>query len=80
VDYPIVKPDERWLNDWGGISAMPLTFMIDGDGKVMRRYLGATEEQIAGLIYDVEAALDGRELGPIVTPEVPNVSTEADKP
>jgi thiol-disulfide isomerase/thioredoxin len=80
VDYPIVKPDERWLNEWGGISVMPLTFMIDGDGRVMRRYLGATEEQIAGLIYDVEAALDGRELGPIVTPEVPNVSTEADKP
>ena len=80
VDYPIVKPDERWLNEWGGISVMPLTFMVDGDGKVMRRYLGATEEQIAGLIYDVEAALDGRELGPIVTPEVPNVSTEADKP
>jgi thiol-disulfide isomerase/thioredoxin len=80
VEYPIVKPDVRWLNDWGGISVMPLTFLVDGEGKIMRRYLGATEEQIKGLIYDVEAALDGRELGPIVVPDVPNVATEADKP
>jgi thiol-disulfide isomerase/thioredoxin len=80
VDYPIVKPDLRWLNEWGGISVMPLSFLIDGDGKVMRRYLGATEEQIQGLIADVDAALAGRELGDPIIPEVPNVATEADKP
>ena len=33
-----------------------------------------------GLIADVDAALAGRELGDPVIPEVPNVSTEADKP
>jgi hypothetical protein len=59
---------------------MPLSFLIDGDGKVMRRYLGATEEQIQGLIADVDAALAGRELGDPIIPEVPNVATEADKP
>jgi len=80
VDYPIVLPDQRWLDDWGGISVMPLTFMVDGEGKILRRYLGATEEQVAGLIYDIEAALDGRELGPIIIPETPNVATEEDKP
>jgi len=80
VDYTIVLPDQRWLDDWGGISVMPLTFLVDGEGKVLRRYLGATEEQIAGLIHDAEAALDGRELGPVIVPETPNVATEEDKP
>ena len=80
VDYPIVLPDQRWLDDWGGVSVMPLTFMIDGEGKILRRYLGAAEEQIEGLVHDVEAALDGRELGPVIVPETPNVATDADKP
>jgi thiol-disulfide isomerase/thioredoxin len=80
VDYPIIRPDQRWLVAWGGISIMPLTYMVDGEGKILRRYLGATDEQLQGMIYDVEAALDGRELGPIIIPEEPNVATEEDRP
>jgi len=80
IDYPIVLPDLRWLNAWGGISVMPMTFLVDGDGKILRRYIGATEEQIESLVFDVEAAIDGRELGPIIVPEEPAVSTEADRP
>jgi len=80
VDYTIVRPDLRWLNAWGGVSVMPMTFLVDGDGKILRRYVGATEEQIAGLVFDAEAALEGRELGPVIVPEEPAVATEADKP
>jgi len=80
LDYPILLPDLRWLNAWGGISVMPMTFLIDGEGKILRRYVGATTEQIEGLVFDAEAALEGRELGPVIIPEEPAVATEADKP
>ena len=33
-----------------------------------------------GLVYDTEAALDGRELGPMIIPETPAVATEEDRP
>jgi len=80
VDYTVIRPDVRWLTEWGGVSAMPITFLVDGEGKLVRRYLGATEEQIAGLVYDAEAALEGRELGPMIIPETPAVATEEDRP
>ncbi len=80
VGYPILRPDERWLEQWGGIAVMPTTFLVDGQGKILRHYIGATAEQIEALIYDATAALEGRALGPIVIPETPNVATEQDRP
>ena len=80
TDYPIMRPDLRWLQAWGGVAVLPTTVLVDGEGKILRRYIGATEEQIEALIFDAESALEGRELGPIIIPEVPAVATEADKP
>jgi thiol-disulfide isomerase/thioredoxin len=76
VTYPIVIPELRDVERWGGVSHFPTTFLVDGDGKILRRYIGAAPEQIEGLLVDIEAALDGRELGPIIIPEKPLVSTE----
>jgi thiol-disulfide isomerase/thioredoxin len=75
VSYPIVLPEARYLDEWGGVSSLPLTFLVDGKGKILRRYIGATPEQMDGLVTDVEAALDGKPLGPVIMPKKPFVAT-----
>ena len=78
VSYPIVLPEARYIDEWGGVSSLPLTFLVDGQGKVLRRYIGATPEQIEGLVADIEAALDGKPLGPVIIPTKPFVATGDD--
>jgi len=75
VTYPIVLPQARYYDAWGGVSNLPMTFLVDKTGTILRRYIGATPEQIEGLVTDVEAALDGRELGPVIVPDKPFVAT-----
>jgi hypothetical protein len=57
---------------------LPTTFLIDRKGVILRRYVGATPEQIEGLVYDIKATLAGLPLGPFVMPKVPAVATEED--
>jgi hypothetical protein len=58
---------------------LPTTFVIDSNGIIVRRYVGATAEQIKGLVADVEALLAGEPLGPMVIPDKPSVATEEDR-
>jgi len=78
VGYPIVVPESRYLDAWGGVALLPTSFLVDGQGKVLRRYIGAAPEQIAGLVTDAEAALEGRPLGPVIIPDEPVVATDKD--
>jgi len=71
LTYPIIRPDAYVNKDWGGVVVMPITFLVDRQGKIVRRYVGATPEQVAGLVTDVEAVLDGRPLGTMVLPDQP---------
>ncbi len=75
VRYPIVRIRSSISAEWGGVSALPASFLIGQDGKVVRRYVGATAEQVAGLVADVEAQIAGRPLAPMVVPPAPRVST-----
>jgi thiol-disulfide isomerase/thioredoxin len=79
VAYTVVKPHEESIQRWTEIRVLPMTFLIDAQGKVVRRYVGASAEQIEGLIYDVGAVLEGRPLGPLVIPADPATVTEADR-
>ena len=76
VTYSIVLPESRYLDAWGGVAVLPMTFLVDGEGKILRRYIGAAPEQIQGLLADIEAVLDGRPLGPVIVPEEPVVATD----
>jgi thiol-disulfide isomerase/thioredoxin len=69
VNYPIIRPSPHVNRDWGGIVVMPITFLVGRDGRIVRRYVGATPEQVAGLAADVEAVLAGRPMAPMVIPE-----------
>ena len=57
------------------VGLLPTTFLVNGKGVVVRRYVGATPEQIEGLIADAEAFLDGRPLGTISGSDPSGVTT-----
>ncbi len=70
VTYSIMKITPRTGLNWGGIGAIPTSFLIDRNGKILRRYVGATVEQIEGLAADVQALIDGRPMPKMVIPSV----------
>jgi thiol-disulfide isomerase/thioredoxin len=74
VRYPVLEASPETNRLWGGIHALPTTFLVDDRGKILRRYVGATPEQIQGLVDDVEAVLEGRKMGNLVIPAEPAVS------
>jgi len=76
ITYPVYRSDRRLVEAWGGIGLLPTSYLVGGDGVVLRRYVGATEAQIEGMITDIEAALNGEELGNPVVPEVPSTASQ----
>jgi thiol-disulfide isomerase/thioredoxin len=40
VNYPTLKIDAETLEAYGGVSSIPLTLLIDKQGKIRERYLG----------------------------------------
>ena len=69
--YPTIRGSLETLRNWGGIGMFPTTFLIGRDGKIVRRYVGASPAQIEGLVQDVESVLAGRALGSMVMPDLP---------
>jgi thiol-disulfide isomerase/thioredoxin len=76
VSYTIIKPWGTTSHFWSGIAIKPTSFLIDREGRVLRKYVGARPEQTAGLAADVEAVLDGRELPSQVIPTEPLLPDE----
>jgi len=74
IDYPIYKPDR--MARWEFVLVVPTSFLIDAEGKVIRKYVGATPAQIEGLKQDVDNLLNGRPMDPLVMPEPDAVSTK----
>ena len=40
VNYPVVMGDPKIVQDFGGIAAIPTTFVIDRNGKILARHVG----------------------------------------
>ncbi len=40
INYPIVYANEKIVNDYGNIEAIPTTFIIDKKGNITQRYVG----------------------------------------
>jgi thiol-disulfide isomerase/thioredoxin len=55
ISYRLVRGDTDVSNLWGGIGILPTTFVVDSKGRVLRRYAGATAEQVERLRSDIEA-------------------------
>jgi thiol-disulfide isomerase/thioredoxin len=75
VSYTILKPHRQAAAGFGGVASLPTSLLIDGEGKLVRRYVGAQTEQVAGLVKDVQDFLDGRPLDPLVIPQATNATT-----
>jgi len=46
INYPIVMGDEKVVADYGNIEAIPTTFIIDQNGKIVNKYVGYTEPDV----------------------------------
>ena len=44
VNYPVALADEKVVKDFGGVEAIPKSFIIDRQGTIVAGYLGLTSE------------------------------------
>lgn len=44
MNYPVVMGNPKTVNDYGGITAIPTTFVIDRQGNVVTAYEGFTDQ------------------------------------
>ncbi len=40
INYPIVYFNDKVINDFGGVNAIPTTFIIDQDGNIVKKIVG----------------------------------------
>ena len=66
IEYPIYRPHKKFK--WEGVNILPTSFLVDADGVLLRRYVGALPEQIEGLKRDIDDVIHGRPLQPQVIP------------
>jgi peroxiredoxin len=44
MNYPVVMANQKIVLDYGGITALPTTFVIDRQGNVVTAYQGAMDQ------------------------------------
>jgi len=44
MNYPVVLADDKTIRAFGGIEAIPTTFIIDREGRIVTKHLGFTEK------------------------------------
>ena len=63
VTYGILAVPEGTGNAWGGLTLVPTTFLVDGEGKLVRKFVGTDENAVQAMAKDVGDFLAGRPLG-----------------
>ena len=43
MNYPVALGNEKVAEAYGGVLGLPITFLIDRDGRVAAKYVGAVE-------------------------------------
>jgi thiol-disulfide isomerase/thioredoxin len=71
VKYTIMQVSNEIIKLWGGLGVFPTTVFVDADGKIVRRYLGANEQQLAAMTSDIENLIAGEPLSPMDLSEDP---------
>jgi len=58
LDFPVVMGDANLGNEYGGVLGLPITFLIDRDGRVVKRIKGASD--LKELEDSVKSVLDSK--------------------
>ncbi|MEO8399330.1 MAG: TlpA disulfide reductase family protein [Ignavibacteriaceae bacterium] len=45
INYPVVYGNEEIVNDYGGINAIPTTFVLDTERKIVAKYIGLVDKE-----------------------------------
>lgn len=46
INYPVAVGDDKLAESFGGVMGLPVNFIIDRDGRIVGKYLGATETSV----------------------------------
>jgi peroxiredoxin len=46
INYPVSIGDDKLAQSFGGVLGLPVNFIIDRDGRIIGKYLGATETSV----------------------------------
>jgi thiol-disulfide isomerase/thioredoxin len=46
VNYPVVMADEKLAGAYGGVLGLPIAFLIDRDGKIVKKHIGQTDAAV----------------------------------
>ena len=46
ISYPVAMGSVRLTQDYGGIRAIPTTFLVDKKGRIAKKYLGSRQKQV----------------------------------
>ena len=66
---------------WRGIGLLPTTYLVDPAGKIIRKYVGTSPEELAAVRRDIDDFLAGRPLGdPYLPPPEPDPVRKTGKP
>ena len=66
---------------WRGIGLLPTTYLVDPAGKIVRKYVGTSPDELAAVRRDVDDFLAGRPLGdPYLPPPEPEPVRKTGKP
>jgi len=80
VTYTVFRAGPSVKKKWIGVrGSLPNSYLIDKNGRVIRRYVGASPAQIVELRNDLVAVLDGRPLGMMLFPGQGAVATSEDR-
>jgi cytochrome c biogenesis protein CcmG, thiol:disulfide interchange protein DsbE len=58
MNYPVVMGNARTGELYGGILGLPIAFLVGRDGRIYRKYIGATD--IAAVETDIAKLLQGK--------------------
>lgn len=46
INYPVVMGNAKIGEEYGGVLGLPIAFLIDREGRIQKKHIGATEESI----------------------------------
>jgi len=46
INYPLGVGDDKLAQSFGGVLGLPVNFLIDREGRIVKKYLGATEVSV----------------------------------